>query len=73
MCRTFMLLQKEANSVVTDTILESSVGAAAKIVKEFLRDAQQTELTEGTDRFYPYPNELDLEKLTVEIAAPLKS
>ena len=68
-----MLLQKEANSVVTDTILDSSVGAAAKIVKEFLRDDQQTELTEGTDRFYPYPKELDLEKLTVEIAAPLKS
>ena len=73
MCRTFMLLQKEANSVVTDTILDSSVGVAAKIVKEFLRDDQQTELTEGTDRFYPYPNELDLEKLTVEIAAPLKT
>ena len=27
-----MLLQEEANSVVTDTVLDSSVGATAKIV-----------------------------------------
>ena len=31
-----MLLQDEANSIVTGTILDTSVGAAAKIVKEFL-------------------------------------
>ena len=31
-----MLLQEEANSIVTDTILDSSVGAAAKIVKKSL-------------------------------------
>ena len=40
---------KEANSIVTYTILDSSVGAAAEIVKESLRDDQQTKLTEGTD------------------------
>ena len=68
-----MLLQEEANSIVTDTILGSSVGAAAKIVKEALRDDQQTELTEGTGRFYPYPNELHLENLTVEVPAQLKT
>ena len=59
-----VLLQEEANSIVTDTILDSSVGAAAKIVKESLRDGQKTELTEGSNRFYPYPNELNLEKLS---------
>ena len=68
-----MLLQEEANSIVTDIILDSSVGAAAKIVKESLRDGQKTELTEGNDRFYPYPNDLNLEKLTVEVPAPLKT
>ena len=68
-----VLLQEEANSIVTDTILDSSVGAAAKIVKESLRDGQKTELTEGNDRFYPYPNDLNLEKLTVEVPAPLKT
>ena len=31
-----MLLQEEANSIVTDTILDNSVGAVAKIVKESL-------------------------------------
>ena len=45
---------KEVNSIVTYTILDSSVGAAAKIVKESLRDDQQTKLTEGTDRFFIY-------------------
>ena len=40
---------KEANSIVTYTILDSSVGAAAEIVKESLGDDQQTKLTEGTD------------------------
>ena len=34
-----MLLQKEVNSTVTDTILDSSLRAAAKILKEPLRDA----------------------------------
>ena len=29
-----ILLQEEANSIVTDTILDSSVGAAPKFVKE---------------------------------------
>ena len=53
-----MLLQKEANSIVADSIFESSVAAATKIAKEFLRDDQQTEPTEGTDRFYSFPNEL---------------
>ena len=57
-----MLLQEETNSIVTDTILDSSVG-----------DGQKTELTEGSDRFYPYPNELNLEKLIVEAPAPLKT
>ena len=39
-------------SIVTDdTILDISVGAVAKIVKESLRDGQKTELTEGSDRF----------------------
>ena len=57
-----MLLQEETNSIVTDTILDSSVG-----------DGQKTELTEGSDRFYPYSNELNLEKLTVEAPAPLKT
>ena len=66
-----MLLQEETNSIVTDTILDSSVGAAAKIVKESLRDGQKTELTEGSDRFYPYLNKLNLEKLTVEVPAPV--
>ena len=59
--------------MVTDTILDSSVGAAARIVKESLRDDQKTELTEGSDRFYTYPNKLNLEKLTVEVSAPLKT
>ena len=68
-----MLLQEETNSMVTDTILDSSVGAAARIVKESLRDDQKTELTEGSDRFYTYPNKLNLEKLTVEVSAPLKT
>ena len=63
-----MLLQEEANSIVTDIILDGSVGAAAKIVKESLRDGQKTEMTEGSDRFYPY-----LEKVTVEVPAPLKT
>ena len=62
-----------ANSIVTGTILGSSVGAAAKIVKESLRDNQQTELNEVTDRFYPYLNKLNLEKLTVEVTGPLKT
>ena len=57
-----MLLQEETNSIVSDTILDSSVG-----------DGQKTELNEGSDRFYPYPNELNLEKLTVEAPAPLKT
>ena len=60
-----MLLQEEAKSAVADSIFDSSVGAAAKTVKEFLRNDQQTELTQGTDRFDSYPNELNLEKLTV--------
>ena len=68
-----MLQQEEASSIVTDATLDSPVGAAAKIVKEPLQDAQQTELTEDTDRFYPYLNELNLEKLTVEVPAPLKT
>ena len=68
-----LFLQEETNSIVTDNILESSVGTAAKIVKESLRDDQQTELTEGPDRFYPYPNELNLETLTVQVTAPLKT
>ena len=38
-----------------------------------MRDGQKTELTEGSDRFYPYPNELNLEKLTIEVTAPLKT
>ena len=33
-----MLLQEGVNNIVTDTILNISVGAAPKIVKEFLRD-----------------------------------
>ena len=33
-----ILLHKETNSIVTDMILDSSVGAAAKIVKESLQD-----------------------------------
>ena len=68
-----MLLQEGANSIVNDTILDSSVGAAAKIVKEPLRDGQKIELTVGSDRFYSYPNALNLEKLTVEVPAPLKT
>ena len=68
-----MLLQEGANSIVNDTILDSSVGGAAKIVKEPLRDGQKIELTVGSDRFYSYPNELNLEKLTVEVPAPLKT
>ena len=68
-----ILLQEEANSIVTDTILDSFVWAAAKIVKESLRDDQQTELSEGTNRFYQYPNELNLEKLTVKVLGPLKT
>ena len=47
-----MLLQEEVNIIVTDTILNISVGAAPKIVKEFLRDDQQVELMERTDKFY---------------------
>ena len=47
------MLLEEVNSIVTDTILNSFVGEA-KIVTRFLQDNQQTELTEGTDRFYPY-------------------
>ena len=43
---------KEANNIVTYTILDSSVGAAAEIAKESLRDDQQTKLTEGTDRSF---------------------
>ena len=68
-----VLLQEEANSIVTDTILDSSVGAAAKIVKESLRDGQKTKLIEDSDRFYSYSNKLNLEKLTVEVPAPLKT
>ena len=47
-----MLLQEEANTILTDTILDNFVGAAVKIVKESLRNDQETELTKGTDRFY---------------------
>ena len=68
-----ILLQEETNSIVIDTIFDSSIRVAAKIVKESLRVYQQTELTEGTDRFYPYLNELNLEKLTVEVTAPFKT
>ena len=53
-----MPLQEEANSIVAGPIFDSSVGAATKIANKFLRDDQQTEQTEGTDRFYSYPNEL---------------
>ena len=53
-----MPLQEEANSIVAGPIFDSSVGAATKIANKFLRDYQQTEQTEGTDRFYSYPNEL---------------
>ena len=53
-----MLLQKEAKSIVADPIFDSSVAAATKSAKEFLGDDQQTESTDGTDRFYSYPNEL---------------
>ena len=45
-------LQEEVNNIVTDTILNSSVGAAPKIAKEFLRDDQRIELMECTDKFY---------------------
>ena len=68
-----ILLQEETTSIVTDTIFDSSIRAAAKIVKESLQVYQQTELTEGTYRFYPYLNELNLEKLTVEVTAPFKT
>ena len=53
-----MLPQKEANSIVADPIFDSSVAAATKSAKEFLGNDQQTESTEGTNRFYSYPNEL---------------
>ena len=53
-----MPLQEEANSIVAGPIFDSSVGAATKIANKFLRDDQQTEQTEGTDRFYSYPNKL---------------
>ena len=68
-----MLLQEEANTILTDTILDNFVGAAVKIVKESLRNDQETELTKGTDRFYQYLNELNLEKLTLKVPAPLKN
>ena len=68
-----MLLQEEANSKVTDTILNTSVGVEAKIVKESLRDDQQIELTEFTERFYPQQKGLNLEKVTLEVPAPLKT
>ena len=68
-----MLLQKGANSKVTDTILNSSLGVQAKIVKESLRDDQQIELTEFTGRFYPQQKDLNLEKVTLEVPAPLKT
>ena len=68
-----ILLQQKANSIVTDTILDSSVRTAAKIVNESLRGGQKTELTEFCDGLYPYPNELNLEKLTAEVPAPLKT
>ena len=68
-----ILLQEQAISIVTDTILDSSVGAAAKIVNESLQDGQKTELTEFRDGLYPYLNELNLENLTVEVPAPLKT
>jgi len=45
-------------------VLDSSVGAAAKIIKQFLHEDQQTTGIEQTesieDRFYPYPNDLNL-------------
>ena len=68
-----MLLQEEADSIVTDTVLDTSVGTATKIIKESLQEDQQTEQTKDTDRLYPYPNELTLDKLTAEVPAPLKT
>ena len=38
--REKVFLEEEANNIVTDIILDSSFGAAAKIVKESLRDDQ---------------------------------
>ena len=47
-----MLLQEEADEIVTDTVMDSSVGAAAKVIRDSLRpDEAFTEQTEG--QFYP--------------------
>ena len=59
-----MLMQEEADSIITNNVLDSSVGTAAKIIKQFLHEDQQTTGIEQTesieDRFYPYPNDLNL-------------
>ena len=67
-----MLLQEEADSIVADTVMDSSVGAAAKIIKDSLRkDEPVTKETES--QFYPYPNELTQEKLSKDIPVPLQT
>lgn len=68
-----MLLQEEADDIVTDTILDSSIGIAAKIIKNNLDiDQQKKQQTKVDDVFYSYPNDLTYENLTAQVPAPLK-
>ena len=54
------LLNEEANSIATDTILGCYIGAAAKVVKTSLQEDQENELTHGNYRLYYYSIDLNL-------------
>ena len=74
-----MLMQEEADSIITNTVLDNSVGTAAKIIRQSLlidhhtkRADDKSEKSEIEDRTYPLPHELNLEKLTDGVPTELK-
>ena len=70
-CTTYdKYLRENIMAVLTS---KSGIGAVAKFVIESLWDDEQAELTDGTDRFCPYPNDFNLEKLTNEVPGPMKT
>ena len=74
-----MLMQEEADSIITNTVLDNSVGTAAKIIRQSLlidhhtkRADDKSEKSEIEDRTYPLPHELNLEKLTDGVPTELR-
>ena len=68
-----MLLQEEADAIVSETVLDTSVGVAAKIIKESMQTNVNNWENEINSEFYPYPNELNIKSLTAEVPLPLKN